>query len=243
MKPAPGPPWEAFERAGLITDLQLAAREETMAGQCSWDPEEQAVLDELTDPFRIQAFLNGVPYSTDPVYRSPKSVLRDRKAHCFDGALFAAAALRRIGHAPVIVDLRAENDDDHVIALYRVSGRIGAVATSNFVHLRFREPIFRSPRELALSYFEFYYNLDREKTLRSFSVPLDLRRYDGLQWMIEDGELEKIVEALDRSRHYPLLPPEGVSRLSPVDERTFQSGMVGTDQEGLYRPRKTLSGD
>lgn len=213
-----------------------------MAGQCSWDPEEQAVLDELTDPFRIQAFLNGVPYSTDPVYRSPKSVLRDRKAHCFDGALFAAAALRRIGHAPVIVDLRAENDDDHVIALYRVSGRIGAVATSNFVHLRFREPVFRSPRELALSYFEFYYNLDREKTLRSFSVPLDLRRYDGLQWMIEDGELEKIVEALDRSRHYPSFPRRASPGCPPWTREPSGPAWWGRIKRGFTGPGKPCQG-
>lgn len=204
----------------------------------SWHPGERAVLDRLTDPSRIQTFLNGVPYSTDSVYRSPRSVLRDLKAHCLDGALFAAAALRRIGHAPVLVDLRAENDDDHVIALYRVNGRLGAVGTSNFVHLRYREPVFRSIRELALSYFEFYYNVDGEKTLRSYSAPLDLRRFDSLRWMVEDGGLERIAGALDRMRHYPLLSPDAVSRLSPVDERTLRSGMTGTNEGGLYRPKR-----
>lgn len=203
-----------------------------------WRPGERAVLDRLTGPSRIQAFLDGIPYSTDSVYRSPRSVLRDRKAHCLDGALFAAAALRRIGHDPVLVDLRAENDDDHVIALYRVDGRLGAVATSNFVHLRFREPVFRSVRELVLSYFEFYYNLDGEKTLRSCSAPLDLRRFDSLGWMVEDEGLGEIAAALDRVRHYPLLSREAVSRLSPVDGRTLRSGMTGTIEAGLYRPKR-----
>ena len=99
-------------------------------------------------------------------------------------------------------------------------------------------PVFRSVRELALSYFEFYYNLDGEKTLRSYSAPLDLRRFDFLNWMAEDRGLERIAAALDRLRHYPLLSREAVSRLSPVDGRTFRSGMTGTIEAGLYRPKR-----
>lgn len=109
----------------------------------------------LSNPSRIQAFLDELAYSTEPIYRCPLRVLRERTAHCFDGALFAAAALRCLGYPPLIVDLLPNGrDDDHLLALYRVDGHWGAVAKSNFVGLRFREPIHRTLRELALSYFE-----------------------------------------------------------------------------------------
>src|SRR5690606_26443876 len=99
--------------------------------------------------------------------------------HCVDGALFAATALRRLGLPPLVVDLRADRDDDHVIAVFRRRGLWGAVSKSNFVLLRYREPIYRSLRELALTYFEFYYSIEGKKTLREFSRPLDLRTFDG----------------------------------------------------------------
>lgn len=199
-----------------------------------WSRAEQRVLARLTSPARIQAFLDEVPYSTDPIYRSPRSVLRDRRAHCLDGALLAAAALRRLGHPPLLVDLRAVRDDDHVLAVYRSSAGLGAIAKSNFVGLRFREPIHRTLRELALGYFEDYYNAAGEKTLRAYSQPLDLRRLDRLEWMTRDDQLDEIALRLDRLRHHPLLSPARVAQLSPVDPRSYQAGMLGTDPAGLY---------
>ena len=121
--------------------------------------ELQAVARVLKTPAAIQAFLDETPYSAENRYRCPLSVVRDRKAHCFDGAVFAAAMLRRLGHPPLIVDLLPnERDDDHMLALFRVDGLLGAVAKSNFSGLRYREPICRSLRELILSYFEDYFN-------------------------------------------------------------------------------------
>jgi hypothetical protein len=198
---------------------------------------ERALLDRLTSPGRVQAFLDSIPYSAEPVYRSPRSVMRDRKAHCFDGALFAAAALRRIGHRPLLVDLRAVRDDDHVIAVFKVAARLGAVAKSNVVGLRFREPIFRNVRELAASYFESYYNVVREKTLRSFSTPVDLRAFDALGWMTTEAPLDRIVQALDRARHTPLAGRAALARLIPIDDRSYAAGLLGANEAGLYRPR------
>lgn len=197
---------------------------------------ELRLLQPLRSPERIQAFLDGVGYSADPCYRSPRSVLRDRKAHCFDGALFAACALRRLGQRPLLVDLRAVRDDDHVLAIFERRGHFGAVAKSNFVGLRFREPIFRTLRELALSYFEDYYNTDGEKTLRGYSVPLDLRAFDRLRWMTEDGGLDAVARRLDEIRHYPLLSPAMVAGLARVDPRSYDAGLVGVNAAGLYRP-------
>ena len=143
---------------------------------------ERAAPDGLSTPRAVQDFLDGCAYSSDPFYRCPLRVLRERRAHCFDGALFGAAALRRLGHPPALVDLRAVRDDDHVLAVYRVDGCWGAVAKSNFAGLRSREPIHRTLRELVLSYFEAYFNLKGQKTLRQFSPPLSLRQFDRLGW-------------------------------------------------------------
>jgi hypothetical protein len=200
------------------------------------DAESRGVLLGLDSPPAIQALLDGVTYSADPFYRCPARVLRDRLAHCFDGALFAAAALRRLGDPPVLIDLYAERDDDHLLAVFRRGGRWGAVAKSNFVGLRYREPVYRSLGELVMSYFESFYNVAREKTLRGYTLPLDLRRCDRLDWMSSDDRLEEIADRLDRLRRVDLLTPAQVAALEPVDERTFRAGLQGANEAGLYRP-------
>ena len=182
----------------------------------------------------IQTFLDGVEYSAEPVYRSPRSVLADGKAHCFDGALLAACALERHGDPPLVVDLRAVRDDDHVIAVFRRRRHWGAIAKSNVVGLRYREPIYRDLRELAMSYFEVYYNTDGEKTLRSYSDALDLGRYDAIHWRTRDGRLSKIAAQLDREKHHALLTPAMVRALSLVDERSYDAGLLGVNVAGLY---------
>ena len=199
---------------------------------------QRKVLSRLTSPPAIQAFLDGIPYSTDPVYRCPKNVLLDRKAHCFDGALFAASALRRLGHRPRVVDLLPApgRDDDHMLAVFQERGLWGAVAKSNYVGLRYRDPIYRSLRELVMSYFEAYYNLAREKTLRGYTVPLDLARFDALHWMVTDGDpLEAIAQRLDEIRRFPVLPPGRARSLAPLDERSYRAGLLGSDARGLFR--------
>ncbi len=207
-------------------------------GSAPWTRSELRVLERLGDPSLIQAFLDSIPYSADPFYRSPRSVLRDRIAHCFDGAVFAAAALRRIGFAPLLVDMRAVRDDDHIIAVFRRGRWIGAVAKSNFVGLRYREPIFRSLRELMLSYFEDFYNVAGEKTLRSYSGAVDLRRLDRLEWEIRDEAMDAVAQALDGARHYTLLTGTQERGLAPVDERFLQAGLLGSNPAGLYKPRR-----
>ena len=192
----------------------------------------------LDTPYAIQVFLDSIPYSDDPFYRCPRRVLAEGKAHCFDGAMFAAAALRRSGHDPMLLDMRAVRDDDHVIALFREHGRLGAVAKSNFVGLRFREPVYRTLRELVMSYFEAYYNVEREKTLRAYSVPLRLRAFDELDWENDDGAMERIAVRLDRLRHIALLTPAMERGLSPMDDRSYTAGMQGTNNAGLYRPAR-----
>ena len=198
---------------------------------------EQREWARLTSPRKIQDFLDGIPYSNESGYRCPLRVLRERMAHCFDGALFVAAAMRRLGHPPLIVNMLAnDQDDDHMLALYRRDGHWGAVAKSNLAGLRFREPVYRTLHELLMSYFEQFYNLARKKTLRSYTVPLNLKAFDKLNWMISDGPLERIGKRLDEIRKVRLLTRRMIAHLSLVDERSYQAGLLGANQASLYQP-------
>lgn len=205
-----------------------------------WSPDDASLLSELTSPSHIQAFLDQIPYSTDPVYRCPTLVMADRKAHCFDGAVFAAAALERLGFRPLIIDLRAVRDDDHVLALFWRDGALGAISKSNVSSLRFREPLFRTPRELVLSYFDFYYNLDGEKTLREFSKPVDLDKVPAARragnWRVDNGVMDVLAAHLDAIVHTRLLTERQEAALAPMDKRTFEAGLMGADWDGLYKP-------
>ena len=198
---------------------------------------ERRVIATLTTPRKIQDFLDGLAYSTDTMYRCPLRVLRERIAHCFDGAVFGAAALRRLGYSPLILNTPAIfQDDDHLLALYKRDGRWGAVAKSNFVGLRFREPIYVTLHELVMSYFEQFYNVERKKTLRSYTVPLNLKAFDRLNWMTSDEALERIGERLDEIRKVRLLTRRMIANLSLVDERSYQAGLLGANKAGLYKP-------
>jgi hypothetical protein len=200
---------------------------------------EYKFLKTLANPTRIQAFLDEIPYSTEPVYRCPLRVLREHIAHCFDGALFAAATLRGLGYPSLILEMVPNGrDDDHILALYKRNGHWGAVAKSNFVELRFREPVYRSLRELVMSYFEQFYNVEREKTLRSYSLPLNLKAFDRWKWMTSDESLERIAKRLDRVRKIPLLTQPMVSNLSLADERSFRAGLFASNEAGLFKPNR-----
>jgi hypothetical protein len=192
-------------------------------------PSESRVLRSLTTPERLQRFLDDLGYDAHGSRcRSPRRVLRERAVQCLDGAIFAAAALRGQGHPPLLLDLEAVMDVDHVVAVYRRDGLWGSVGRSNYSGLRYREPLFRTLRDLALSYFESYFNLRRQKTLRRYSVPLDLSRFDARGWMTSEEDLWWIAERLVTIRHYPLITARQVGRLASVDRRMWKAGLVGT---------------
>ncbi len=199
-------------------------------------PAERAQWRGLTTPARIQAFLDEVPYSGEERYRCPLTFMRERAGHCFDGALFAAAALRRLGHPPQIVDLLPGDDDDHVLALYRRGRFWGALAKSNFSGLRFREPVYRDLRELVMSYFEDYYNFKGFKTLRGYTRPLRLAAYDRVGWMWRDDRLDDIGVKLGEIKAYRVVTPAQIRALQPMDRRGFEAGMVGVNLDGVYKP-------
>jgi len=163
----------------------------------AWTRAERERFRELRREHDVQAFLDAIPYSPGPTFRSPRQVLRDGIANCMEGALFAAAALEWLGHPPVIINLKAVRDDDHVIAVFRRKGRVGAIAKSNFSGLRWRSPVYATVRELALSYFDHFYNVDRELTMRGWTRPLDLRSRAFRDWRTRKADLDDLADHLD----------------------------------------------
>jgi hypothetical protein len=181
----------------------------------------------LKTPPKIQQFIDDLTYQYADTAWSPQRVLRERKGHCMEGALVAAAALRMQGHPPLLMDLEAVHDDDHVIALYREHGLWGGIAKSNFAGLRFRSPVYRTLRELALSYVEHYYNLRGQRTLRAYSVPVNLARLDARHWMAAEDDVWCVPELLIAAKHYPLYPHKVARALPRLDRRSFEAGMHG----------------
>ena len=188
----------------------------------------------LRTPHAIQRFLDDLLYNKEKVgetARSPRRVLETREAHCFEGALLAAAALRRLGYPPLVVQLRSTSrDDDHVLALFRErrsAGCWGAVAKSNYSGLRFRSPVYRSLRELVMSYFEAYYNLEGEKSLRAFERPVDLARFDRRGWETAEESLWDVSAYLATRRFTPILTRAQIRALTPMDRRLYDAGLVG----------------
>ncbi len=212
-----------------------------------WTREERRLLRSLSTPERIQRFLDEeLAYNHErggETCRSPRAVLRDRTAHCGEGSIFAASALRFHGRPPLVIQLRAVRDTDHVVALFTTpdgrGGRSwGAVAKSNYAGLRYRSPIYRTVRDLVLSYFEDYYSPSGERTLRTFTRPVNLSRFDTEGWETAEGDICDVADWIATRRFHPLLVPRQTRYLSRVDARLYHSGLVGSSElepEGPYR--------
>ena len=190
----------------------------------------------LSTPWRIQQFLDECDYNATEETRSPKVVFGLRRAHCLEGALFAAACLELQGMPPLVLDLQAFNDDDHVIAVFKQDNCWGGIAKSNFTTLRYREPVYRSLRELAMSYFDLYFNTRGEKSLRAYSLPHNLNRFNQMQWRTTQDDLEDIGYFLDRVKHFPLISRAQERRLENASPLLLQSSMMGSDPAGLFVP-------
>lgn len=184
-----------------------------------------AVLKRLDTPQKIQAFLHRLQQNWEvdgETCRPVAEVLRTRRAHCIEGAMLAAAALWAHGEPPLLLDMRAERDFDHVVALFKRHGRWGAISKTNGIGLRWRDPVYRTLRELAMSYFHEYYNRRDHKTLREYSLPFDLRRIDPAIWASGTRHAWQVCEALDDLRHFRLLERrhlKAVVRRDPFERR------------------------
>ena len=187
----------------------------------------------LTSPTAIQAYLDSLPYRAEELDRSPLRVMTDGQGHCLDGGVFAALALSRLG--PLIIDLRPDPgmDDDHVLALFQYQGNWGALAKSNYPNLRFREPVHRTLRELAMTYFEFYFSVKQEKTLRGYTLPFDLSPFKP-DWMWSEAAMAVLCRRFYSRKMVPLISPETAAILSLSDERTYTAGTLGVDMSWTY---------
>lgn len=204
----------------------------------AWTIEELQLLKKLDNPDKIQEFLDTLEYNPNYECRSPRYVIQNRRAHCFEGALLAAAALELIGYKPLIVDMKAINDDDHVIAVFKENGTWGAVAKSNFTTLRFREPVYRTLRELIMSYFEFFFNVDGFKSLRFYSLPLNLRMFEKENWKTTDKDLEFIGDKIEALKHFPIITNKMERNLYKASDTVLKAGLMGARPEGLFKPDK-----
>ena len=184
-----------------------------------------ATLKRLDTPQKIQAFLHGLKQNWEvdgETCRPVTEVLRTRRAHCIEGAMLAAAALWIHGEPPLLLDMRAEQDFDHVVALFRRHGCWGAISKTNGIGLRWRDPVYRTLRELAMSYFHEYTNRRNHKTLREYSVPFDLRRIDTSVWVSGEKHCWSVAEKLDEIRHFKLVNGHhlrAVARRDPFERR------------------------
>jgi hypothetical protein len=199
-------------------------------------PEKQEILRGFQSPYQVQAYLDSLPYIAEERDRSPLDVMLDGQGHCLDGGLLAAVGLRYLGFTPVIIDLVPEpgKDDDHVLALFQVDGLYGAVAKSNYVGLRYREPVYRSLRELVMSYFEPYFSVEGERSLRGYTRPMDLRKLDRFEWMWSEEGVKEVSKRLYARKWIPLLSPASIERLNPVDERSYAGNTIGTNLDEAF---------
>jgi hypothetical protein len=195
------------------------------------------VMKKFRSPLAIQQFLNGLEYRVEGGARSPLIVEQTHLANCFDGAVYAAAALEILGYPPLIVDMEAKNDDDHVIAVYH-SGGWGAIAKSNTTMLRSREPVYRSVRELVMSYFDGYFNIDGYRSLRTYAVPINLRRFDSISWRTTSDWLDPIQTYLHKVRHYPVLTRKMARVLNRAEPFIVQACFLNSNRKGIYRTKQ-----
>jgi hypothetical protein len=198
-------------------------------------PKEFLILKKLRTPAAIQDFLNRMPFNFEEdgeTYRSPAAALKAKKAHCMEGAMLAAAALWLHGRPPVIMDLKTtDRDVDHVVALFKERNRWGAISKTNHAVLRYRDPIYRDPREIAMSYFNEYFLDDGSKTMRSFSKPFDLSRC-GDTWLTTKEKLDDIAIALDESLHIDIMKKIVAARLRRADPIEIEAGKIVAQKRG-----------
>ena len=186
----------------------------------------------LDTPFAIQEYLDSMPYIGEKRDRSPLNVMLDGQCHCLDGGFLAALGLWQIGFRPLLIDIVPDPgmDDDHVLALYQVDERWGAVAKSNYVNLGFREPVYKNLRELVMTYFEHYASVHQEKTLRGYTRPLDASRYSHLNWAWDENGANRLYYKHFYGRKpIPLITASMAKRLNPITDRVYAAETMYTN--------------
>jgi len=195
-----------------------------------FNKKEFSVLNKLNNPKKIQDFLDKLKMNFEPngdTCRSPRVVLRKKEAHCIEGAMLAGAALRLHGHRPLVVDLTASDSDfDHVIAVFKKDGFLGAISKTNHVVLRYREPVYKTIRELVMSYFHEYTDNKGRKTLRSYSNPVNLSRFDKIGWTVSEKDVWEIPNYLLKVPHKKILTRSQIAGLRKADRIEAEAGKL-----------------
>lgn len=189
----------------------------------------------MNRPWKIQDYLDSLDYNCSDDAASPRYVMLSKDAHCFEGGLLAAAALEVHGQKPLMISLQAEKDDHHVITVYRGERGWGSLSKSNTTLLRGRDPVFRTIRELVMSYFEFYFNTKGKKSLYAYSNPINLNQFNHWDWRWSDGNLVEMGRSFNDLTHYELLSPKELERLPKVNQILMEACFLGADLDGLYK--------
>ena len=188
------------------------------------------ILKRLNSPKKIQDFLDKMPINFEEdgdTFLSPMAVLEKKTCHCVEGAALAALALRVNGWPPLLLDLEAnDNDWDHVVAVFKQYGKWGAISKTNHAVLRFREPIYNSIRELAMSYFHEYFDDNGKKNLRRYSAPVNLARFDQRGWMTAKEDIDYIPEYLADIKHFRILNRKQIANLRKADPIEIKAGKI-----------------
>ncbi|KND48110.1 MAG: hypothetical protein AB201_00745 [Parcubacteria bacterium C7867-006] len=199
----------------------------------SYTKEEVRLFKKLNTPAKIQDFLNKLPFNFEKkgeTCMSPRMVLEKKTAHCMEGALFGAAILEYHGHQPLILDLRSAKkpfDFDHVVAIWNEDGFYGAISKTNHGVLRYREPVYKSIRELVMSYFhEYFLNSTGLKTLREYSDPFDLNHFNKINWRTSEKDLFEIPKYLDKTTHHQILTKKQIKNLRKADKIEIEVGKI-----------------
>lgn len=192
-------------------------------------PAERRLFDRLHSPTRIQDFLEGIPSNFEldgETNFSPRTMLAKGVGHCFEGAVFAAAVLAYHGQRPLLMDFATDYDDeDHAIALFTEKGLWGAISKTNHAVLLYRDAVYKSPRELAMSYFHEYYMRDGRKSLRAYSAPFDLSKFDPATWITTEDSLDWIHDRIHTTRYYDVAPRSAIKKLrnvTPLELKTLE---------------------
>ena len=196
----------------------------------------------LKTPFAIQGYLDSLAYIGEERDRSPLNVMLDGQSHCLDGGFLGALALWQIGFKPLLIDIVPDpgNDDDHVLALYQIDGRWGAVAKTNYVFLGFREPVYKNLRELVMTYFEHYVSIHKQKVLTGYTRPIDASRYTHLHWAWDEAGANTLYhEHFYGRKAIPLITKRMAKRLSHVTDRAYAAETMHTNLKESFGNRES----
>lgn len=197
-----------------------------------YSKEEVVLFRRLSTPVKIQDYLNSLPFNFEKngqTCLSPREVIKNKTAHCAEGAIFASAVLEFYGYKPLIMDLRSTikpYDYDHVLAVYKKDGYLGAISKTNHAVLRYREPVYKSIRELVMSYFHEYFLDNGKKTLREYSDLLNLNKFNKLKWRTTEEQLFEIPAYLDDIKHHKILTPKQTKNLRLADKVEIEAGKI-----------------